>query len=553
MIGGLLKSASGAALFAALGLYAAGGVTPAKAADLGGDCCADLEERVAELEATVARKGNRRMSLTISGQVSTAVMAWDAGGSIKGADGTPESFKTDTTTVTTTTTTVGAPVFTSADTSIAPDALPLKCNDAGVGGAPNAGNAALIGCADPAHVNPPHVHADHTHTATSTSTSTSTSTTTKKAAVAAKPSGKARDVYIVDNVMSGGSYFALTGDAKINPNLSAGFNLTVAFDTGGRSHQVSQFDDDGQSVVPTASTAVGGYDTFMVVTLANWWLDHKQLGKVSVGRINTATAGITTIDLGGAAVIANSSIGYAQRGFTAVGGANNLSWANLLGGNTVNGSGLSRAQAISYSTPVFGGFSASAAWGENDVWDVALRYAGEFSGFRLAAGIGYINNSSGLGDVTEDPVSGNPALSTQCAADPGCKPSQVKGSASILHVATGLYLTGAYVKQDNDSPGRDDTTMWYLNGGIAKNWTGLGNTVLYGEYARVTNALDNFGTSGATFIANTDSTLWGLGVVQNIDAAAMELFLSYKNFSADVPGQDIKDFDVVMGGARIKF
>jgi hypothetical protein len=509
MIGGLLKSASGAALFAALGLYAAGGVTPAKAADLGGDCCADLEERVAELEATVARKGNRRMSLTISGQVSTAVMAWDAGGSIAGSAGTPASI------------TVGPPVFADADPAIAPDALPVRS------------------AADPGHVDPPHVHGDHTHTITQT------------AAVAAKPAGKARDVYVVDNVLSGGSYFALTGSAQINPNVSAGFNMTVAFDTGGRSHQVSQFDDDGQSVIPTASTAVGGYDTFIVVTLANWYLDHKQLGRVEVGRINTATAGLTSIDLGGAGVVANSSIGYAQRGFTAVGG--NTTWANLLGGNTVNGSGLSRAQAVSYSTPIYGGFSAKAAWGENDVWDIALRYAGEFSGFRLAAGIGYISNSSGLGDVTEDPVSGNFALSTQCAADPGCKPSQVKGSASILHVATGLYLTGAYVKQDNDVAGRDDTTMWYLNGGISKNWTGLGNTVLYGEYARVNNALDNFGTSGATFVADAEATMWGLGVVQNIDAAAMELFLSYKNFSADVPGQDVQDFNVVLGGARVKF
>src|SRR5688500_12972614 len=82
MIGGLLKSASSTALFAALGLIALGaGVPAAKAADLGGDCCADLEERVAELEATTARKGNRKVSLTISGQVTTAVMAWDSGSS----------------------------------------------------------------------------------------------------------------------------------------------------------------------------------------------------------------------------------------------------------------------------------------------------------------------------------------------------------------------------------------------------------------------------------------------------------------------------------------
>ncbi|HRY08084.1 MAG TPA: porin, partial [Hyphomicrobiaceae bacterium] len=53
--------------------------TPAFAADLGGDCCADLEERVAELEATTARKGNRKVSLQISGQVNELVYWWDNG------------------------------------------------------------------------------------------------------------------------------------------------------------------------------------------------------------------------------------------------------------------------------------------------------------------------------------------------------------------------------------------------------------------------------------------------------------------------------------------
>src|SRR5450432_3586288 len=52
---------------------------PALAADLGGNCCADLEERIAELEATTARKGNRKVSLTVSGWVNEAVFAWDDG------------------------------------------------------------------------------------------------------------------------------------------------------------------------------------------------------------------------------------------------------------------------------------------------------------------------------------------------------------------------------------------------------------------------------------------------------------------------------------------
>ncbi|MBS0270315.1 MAG: porin, partial [Proteobacteria bacterium] len=70
-------SSSRMALVAAFGL--AMGFTPASAADLGGNCCADLEERVAELEATTARKGNRKVSLTVSGWVNESVMMWDDG------------------------------------------------------------------------------------------------------------------------------------------------------------------------------------------------------------------------------------------------------------------------------------------------------------------------------------------------------------------------------------------------------------------------------------------------------------------------------------------
>src|SRR3990172_2131104 len=65
---------------AAAGLLAGGlTVSSALAADLGGNCCADLEERIAELEATTARKGNRKVSLTISGWVGEQVMGWDDG------------------------------------------------------------------------------------------------------------------------------------------------------------------------------------------------------------------------------------------------------------------------------------------------------------------------------------------------------------------------------------------------------------------------------------------------------------------------------------------
>ena len=52
---------------------------PVEAADLGGDCCADLEERVAELEATTVRKGNKKVKVELYGRVNRVINFWNDG------------------------------------------------------------------------------------------------------------------------------------------------------------------------------------------------------------------------------------------------------------------------------------------------------------------------------------------------------------------------------------------------------------------------------------------------------------------------------------------
>ena len=74
----LLRRTMPASLMAIVAL-SAGLASPAAAADLGDSCCADLEERIAELEATTARKGNRKVSLKVSGQVHRVLTFWDDG------------------------------------------------------------------------------------------------------------------------------------------------------------------------------------------------------------------------------------------------------------------------------------------------------------------------------------------------------------------------------------------------------------------------------------------------------------------------------------------
>jgi hypothetical protein len=56
------------------------GAANVAAAEFGAPCCVDLDQRVAELEATVARKGNRNVSVEITGLVNNGILAWDDGG-----------------------------------------------------------------------------------------------------------------------------------------------------------------------------------------------------------------------------------------------------------------------------------------------------------------------------------------------------------------------------------------------------------------------------------------------------------------------------------------
>jgi hypothetical protein len=116
-----------------------------------------------------------------------------------------------------------------------------------------------------------------------------------------------------------------------------------------------------------------------------------------------------------------------------------------------------------------------------------------------------------------------------------------------------------------------DDDQWGIQGGIKRNFTGLGFTSFYGEYLHS----EGFGELGSGFaatttIASSEASFWGLGVVQKIDAAAMDLYLSYRHHEVDVSQcttagntaatcrataakVDLKDFDTLVMGARIQF
>ncbi|MBL8566790.1 MAG: hypothetical protein JNM89_13840 [Hyphomicrobiaceae bacterium] len=424
MFGGLFKTTSLAALIAA-GM-AFGGAS-AQAADLGGDCCADLEERVAELEATTARKGNRKVTLTVSGQVNELVYWWDDG--------------------------------------------------------------------------------------------------------------------VESNVYQGTSGFSSTrfrfkGDAKINSDWSAGYYLEIEAVSAQVSGNTATDDD------PT---------TGLTIRQSNWYLKSKTLGTITVGQQSHATDDIVLFSIAGIAPFAGANLNAAP------GAGLTFRGSTLEVNDVFSFLDSDRANLVRYDSPTIGGFMVSASWGEDDMWDVALRYAGEFNGIKIAGGIGYHVERDQTGDAGYN-------LPAELYGFDRPDFEEIRGSISVMHTPTGLFGEFAAVSREFDLAGYGDFFYWSVRAGIQQKWTPLGKTTLFGEYAEsdTTAAAGVFGNFNANNvfaaanISSVEGTSYGVGLVQNIDAAAMELYLGYRHFEADllnnagaaIPTQDI---DTVYSGARIQF
>ena len=168
---------------------------------------------------------------------------------------------------------------------------------------------------------------------------------------------------------------------------------------------------------------------------------------IKVGHGSTATDNLILIDLGGMAGAGTADVALYNGGFFAtarVVGLRTGTWGQRLGGRA----SIRPAQSRPVQTPALAGFTVQAAVGEDNFWDVALRYAGEFSGFRLAFGIGYQQDTEFNREQQAHLV---------CTTNCNRKDTEIKGSASLLHVASGLFVTAAAGKRETSEQGSDRT------------------------------------------------------------------------------------------------
>ena len=419
------------------------GAGSASAADLGGNCCADLEERIAELEATTARKGNRKVSLTISGWVGEQVLWWD--------------------------------------------------------------------------------------------------------------DGAARGTYVTGLGTTLASHVTFSGQATILPGWYAGYVLQLEMDEADPLGNLSQ----NVNIGPVGFVAGTGLPN---VFYSYWFVKSDHLGKVSVGLQSSAGDNAAILVDGSGSLVPANWVQFDNAAFfirSKNGALSDQTWSsvgfcNIGHGNAGDCVGTPE-NLVRYDSPVFAGFSVSADWGQDTYWDVYARYAGEWNGIKVAAVSGWSETNGCQGNQFAGPLSSG-FIGTTCINSPGIfNPTNISGDVGywqsglyIEHVATGLWVLGNYGREFlSDMPGgvnafgtdlgvlNSEPEHWYVKAGLRERWTSLGHTVMYGFYGKRDDMIGGVNVA-ADNVTGATTRQYGLGVVQEVDAAAMSFWLQWDHEKADI-------------------
>jgi predicted porin len=329
--------------------------------------------------------------------------------------------------------------------------------------------------------------------------------------------------------------FGFKGKAKISSDWYAGYRIEI----GVRSPDQGELNAD-------IVDAGGPFD----LRHSYWTLGSKTYGAINVGQTSMAHDGITQFTTAKTSHFANPDIIDNVDSFEVIGAGE--SWDSL---SMVFEPGEgSRGNLIRYDSPEFAGFQFKSHWGEDDIWGVAVTYEGDIGEFAVEGGIGY-------GEMT--------LRDEECTQRGGFKSHcrEYGGSLSVMHKPSGLFATGAYGYREDEIKGAmtgdDDLWFYHVQGGIEQKWIALGETTIFGGYQKrdsgavVNDSNGNRIQVNAADVTDSEIEMFEVGFNQHISAAAMDLYIHYKHYDADVTttagAVDTEAFQTVITGAHIKF
>lgn len=312
------------------------------------------------------------------------------------------------------------------------------------------------------------------------------------------------------------SFLGLGGKYRVSKNWSAKYDLQIG---------IGGYEASGMGYGHIEGDTHGIY-----LRTASLSLESEALGAITLGKTRQATDGISQAD-------------------------RTMSWiaSTPLSLRPVTGPGIgevleafdgTRANVVRYDSPTVAGglwFSASVGAANTDalgatdgtVWDAAVRYWGEVGDFKIAAGAGYRE-----GIWIEDDSLGGAPLSLAIDGTP----TVMSGSASVLHVPSGLFVNGTYGTMDLDPVEVDG---YSVKVGIEKGWfksVGKG----FGESLDKTTVYLEYGEWDLAELGVSNVDYWGGGVIQSM--GPVSVYLSGRKY--DMMGDDAT---VLMAGMTANF
>ncbi|PKP75025.1 MAG: hypothetical protein CVT84_05355 [Alphaproteobacteria bacterium HGW-Alphaproteobacteria-6] len=324
--------------------------------------------------------------------------------------------------------------------------------------------------------------------------------------------GENSDVFFVENDNSS-TRLNITGTGQISDDLSAGTVFEVEIESNSTA-EVNQNNTNTSA-------------TFKERKL-EFFLASKTLGKLSVGQGDMASNATSESDLSGTTVVGYSAVEDLAGGIFFTNDANGALTTVKVGQAFDNFDGLSRQDRVRYDSPTFSGVTLSASIGDgnldfgsgapdsdDEIWDVAARYAGEIGSVKIDSAVAYATSDE--------------------------SDHQFSGSASLLHLPTGLSLTAAYAERDIS--GRDPVFYYVKLGWQTKDLSSWGKTAFAVDFAQNDDIL----------ALNDEAQSYGIFAVQTIDRINSELYAGVRSYEYSAPGAAFNDVTALLAGARIRF
>lgn len=242
-------------------------------------------------------------------------------------------------------------------------------------------------------------------------------------------------------------------------------------------------------------------------------------GTISLGQGSMATDGVAFNDGTGTGLVADAGIGDFAGGFqftTTAGALSGIEIGDAFG--TFDGG---RKGRVRYDSPSFNGFTISAAYGteilksgnDDDFYDIAVRHKGEFGEFEVNSALGMSWTESG-----------------------GTTTDAVLASVGVSH-ASGFSAALASGDQDGGA------NYVYAKLGYSADLISAGTT----HFSIDLFEGDDFNTAGS------ESSSWGVGVVQKLNKYNTELYAGYREYSYEDGANTYNDASSIVFGTRLKF